>query len=365
MTVHLPLGRGLVLVLVAIAAATTGCTSVLSTASLQDIFGAGDNQAAEAAVEVADGDSQSALEDSADEAATDTERRAAAIDEAVSRLARLGHLDDAVRASLVATLKRTDQEDWPAVVEAFAESLPPGGIPAANSTAVKSTPADVLVPADADADADSEPPVHVVAKADLDSETTLGALPVEQPTAAPPVSKPLVQGDAVAAVVVPLETSQSPGLPEPAPATSLVTSLVAPPALAIDNASFASRVQGWGLLDRFAADRFRPGQDVIVYFELDGLSAGESAAGHTTCIDAVLRLVAEDGGTVHEWSFEPIAETCRAQRRDYFARYVVKIPAKVAAGPHRVALVVTDTLSGAVAEHSLPLEILPAIDQAD
>jgi len=356
------------LVLVAIAAATTtGCTSVLSTASLQDMFGAGDNQAAEAAVEVADGDSQSALEDSADEAATDTERRAAAIDEAVSRLARLGHLDDAVRASLVATLKRTDQEDWPAVVEAFADSLPPSGISAANSAAVESTPADVLVPANADADSDtaSEPPVHVVAKADLDSETTLGALPVEQPAEAPPVSQPLVQGDAVAVVVVPLETSESPGLPEPAPVTSLVTSAVAPPALAIDNASFASRVQGWGLLDRFAADRFRPGQDVIVYFELDGLSAGESAAGHTTCIDAVLRLVADDGGTVHEWSFEPIAETCRAQRRDYFARYVVKIPAKVAAGPHRVALVVTDTLSGAVAKHSLPLEILPAIDQAD
>ena len=356
------------MVLVAIAAATTtGCTSVLSTASLQDMFGAGDNQAAEAAVEVADGDSQSALEDSADEAATDTERRAAAIDEAVSRLARLGHLDDAVRDSLVATLKRTDQEDWPAVVEAFADSLPPGGISAANSAAVESTPADVLAPADADADtdSDSEPPVHVVAKADLDSEITLGALPVEQPAAAPPVSEPLVQGDAVAAVVVPLETSQSSGLPEPAPVTSLVASAVAPPALAIDNASFASRVQGWGLLDRFAADRFRPGQDVIVYFELDGLSAGESAAGHTTCIDAVLRLVADDGGTVHEWSFEPIAETCRAQRRDYFARYVVKIPAKVAAGPHRVALVVTDTLSGAVAKHSLPLEILPAIDQAD
>lgn len=363
------------MVLVAIAAtATSGCTSVLSTASLQDIFGAGDNQAAEAAVEVADDDSQSALEDSADEAATDTERRAAAIDEAVSRLARLGHLDDAVQDSLVATLKRTDQEDWPAVVEAFADSLPPGGIPAANSTAVKSPPADVTVPADSDADSDadsgtdSEPPVHVVAKADLDSETTLGALPVEQAAEAPPVLKPLAQGDAVA-VVVPLETSQSPGFPEPAPVTSLVASPVAPPAapptLAIDNASFASRVQGWGVLERFATDRFRPGQDVIVYFELDGLSAGESAAGHTTCIDAVLRLVAEDGSTVHEWSFEPIAETCRAQRRDYFARYVVKIPAKVAAGPHRVALVVTDTLSGVVAEHSLPLEILPAIDQAD
>jgi hypothetical protein len=114
-------------------------------------------------------------------------------------------------------------------------------------------------------------------------------------------------------------------------------------------------------VDRFAADRFRPGQDVIVYFELAGLSASESPAGHTTCIDSTLRLVAADGTVLHAWSFEPIAESCRARRHDYFARYVVRLPETAAAGACRLELGVTDTLSGQVASATLPLELLPPL----
>jgi hypothetical protein len=97
---------------------------------------------------------------------------------------------------------------------------------------------------------------------------------------------------------------------------------------------------------------------VIVYFELAGLSATESAAGHTTCIDSTLRLVAADGTVLHTWSFEPIAETCQARRRDYFARYVVRLPETANAGGCRMELGVVDTLSGKVASATLPLELL-------
>ena len=140
-----------------------------------------------------------------------------------------------------------------------------------------------------------------------------------------------------------------------------------PPAANVDapfvvqNACFATRVQAWGVVDRFAANRFRSGQDVIVYFELAGLSAGESPAGHTTCIDSTLRLVDAAGESIHDWSFEPIAETCQARRHDYFARYVIRIPETVSVGKCRVVLKVTDTLAGKVAETSLPLEILPPL----
>jgi hypothetical protein len=96
---------------------------------------------------------------------------------------------------------------------------------------------------------------------------------------------------------------------------------------------------------------------VIVYFELDNLSAGRSAAGHTTCIDASLALVAGDGTTVRDWSFEPIAETCPSQRRDYFARYVIRVPESAATGAFRIDIDVVDTLAGTTAKASLPLEI--------
>jgi len=344
-----------------------GCTSVLSTASLQEMLWTGEPHAAEAATEIAAdgskpmpdaGDEQHAA--SEEERATDEERRAAAIDEAVKRLARLGHLDDAARATLLVTLERTEQEDWPAVVEAFAESLP----------AVESASSEPGTSREVAAEADqSAAPVHVVAKADLDAPAEAAAagraepsLPIESP----PPAAASDSGDAATAAVPPQPVAAEvcPAAPtEPAPEAAEAAR--PPVGLAIRNPAFASRVQAWGVLDRFAADRFRPGQDVIVYFELDGLSAGESAAGHTTCIDTSLRLVGDDGTVVHEWRFEPIAETCRARRRDYFARYVVTIPGSTGAGPHRVELVVTDTLSGEVARGQLPLDVLPAAGQAD
>ena len=68
-------------------------------------------------------------------------------------------------------------------------------------------------------------------------------------------------------------------------------------------------------------------------------------------------LVAADGTTVRDWSFEPIAETCASQRRDYFARYVIRLPEAAAAGAFRLDIEVVDTLAGTTSRTSLPLEI--------
>ena len=311
----------------------SGCTSVLSTASLRDlVWAAGEPHAAEAATATSDGskdgsgDDASPAPDSADSPALDEERREAAIDEAVDRLAKLGAIGEAARATLVETLERTSPEDWPAVVEAFAESLPPEA--------------------------------HTAAKADLDA----AHVPATEPA---PASAPVATAPSPpAADEAPIVTVAVPVSPEPAPegpfepAAPPIAPAPADAALTVENACFATRVQAWGVVERFSADRFRPGQEVIVYFELAGLSASESSAGHTTCIDSTLRLVAADGSVIHAWSFEPIAETCRAQRHDYFARYVVRLPETAAAGACRIELGVTDTLSGKTASATLPLELL-------
>jgi len=96
---------------------------------------------------------------------------------------------------------------------------------------------------------------------------------------------------------------------------------------------------------------------LIVYFELDQLASRESADGHATRIDTVLRLVGEDGRRAHEWTFEPLEETCRGQRRDYFARYLVAVPTALPTGSYRLEVVVSDTIAGRTAHTSLPLEV--------
>lgn len=311
-----------------------GCTSVLSTASLRDlVWDGGEPHAAEAATAASDTCSSDGNpvpdrppEEGMDpdgSAALDAERREAATEEAVSRLAKLGGIGTAARATLVETLDRTSPEDWPAVIEAFAESLP--------------------------ADA------HVTAKAELDAAPVSASAANPDPAPAAQVTPTADEPPTVA--VSPEPTPDTPTERESPPVAPAPTDT----SLTIENACFATRVQGWGVVDRFATDRFRPGQEVIVYFELTGLSASESPAGHTTCIDSTLRLVAADGTIVHEWSFEPIAETCRARRHDYFARYVVRLPETAAAGACRIELGVTDTLSGKAASATLSLELLPPL----
>ena len=327
----------------AVVVTTSGCTSAISTAYLRDTLwdlpdhAAGEEPQVDA---TADTENLPAVEIS-DTAAADEERREAAIDEAVARLAKIGALDDAARATLIETLQRTQQEDWPVVVEAFASSL------------AASLPPPVTEQPEADEPADPPTPVvaasHTAAKADLDE-----ALIAPTPEPLMPLADPVVASSPVPAVApAPVPASSA---PEPDDQAQQVAAAPAP-SLAVRNPCFATRVQAWGMVDRFQTARFRPGQEVIVYFELDNLSSGRSAAGHTTCIDASLALVAGDGTTVRDWSFEPIAETCAAQRRDYFARYVIRVPESAAAGVFRLDIDVVDTLAGTTARASLPLEI--------
>ncbi|NDC64088.1 MAG: hypothetical protein EBZ59_08930, partial [Planctomycetia bacterium] len=220
---------------------------------------------------------------------------AATLDTAIGRLSKVGGLDDAARAALLSTLENTSPDDWPAVIDAFTSSL------AAAAPRVEPEPA---------ADTRATP---------ADAGVAMNAAPATPPADQPEPSEPEPERGGLVFPVEPVAAtvavSDSPVLPaEPAPQAM-------PDQLVVSNACFASRVRAWGVVDRFATDRFRPGQDVIVYFELDNLTASESSAGHTTIIDSSLKLVDAEGRLVHEWNFDPIDETCPARRRDYFARY--------------------------------------------
>lgn len=331
-------------------ASAGGCTSALSTTYLRDAIWDSAGHAAEDEPDT--GSPRPAGDEAAEPASSDVatdadvERRAAAIDEAVARLARIGRLDAAAKASLVETLQQTAQEDWPVVVEAFAESL--------EASTAAATAADAVVASVSD----DQPQPHVAAKPDADQavmpapEAPLPSAAIEPPaTAAAEASR---DADMAAG-----GTTRVPPEPLPAAAATPVSEAAVEPPFAVRHACFASRVRAWGDLDRFAESRFTPGQEVIVYLELDHLSAGESPAGHTTCIDATLTLQDEDGRAIREWTFEPIAETCPTPRQDYFARYVIRMPETMPAGGCRLAVAVVDTLAGRTASATLPLEVVP------
>jgi hypothetical protein len=361
-----------------VATSATGCTSALTSAYLRGMPWERPEHAAETVDAASPGDPSSAGNE-ADQPATTAEaddaRRAAAIDEAVSRLTRMGALDESATAALVATLQSTQQEDWPVVIAEFAAALGT----AASSQATRDDGETTRSIGDAapgsvggeaqDADVGVSALPHVVAKADLTPpEATSGPIQIDAPAPEANTSEPPSPLLVAANGPSPRhdEEAHESGIPS-APEDTIrgVKELPGDGAgrdavLRITNACFASRVQAWGVVDRFPQDRFRAGREVIVYFELGNLTAQVTPAGHTTCIDTALELVDADGRTIHEWNFEPIAETCAGRRHDYFARYVVRLPADASPGEYRLQVRVTDTLGSTNAEGNLPLRILAA-----
>lgn len=197
----------------------------------------------------------------------------------------------------------------------------------------------------------AEVPARPISAAAVPAPVVVAALIEPQGTPLPVADVLVEQGNDVAAPMPPTPESFE-------PPTVTATAPTVPAGPAVNNACFATRVRGWGNVERFPSTTFRPGQEVIVYFELDRLQIRSTGEGHTTGIDSSFRLVDGSGQRVGQWSFEPIVETCPAPRRDYFARYFVRIPEDAKPGRHRLEWSVTDTVAGASRQAHLDLDVV-------
>jgi hypothetical protein len=97
---------------------------------------------------------------------------------------------------------------------------------------------------------------------------------------------------------------------------------------------------------------------------LTGLTGTPSATGIITQVATSLRLEDPQGNELHKWSFPPITEICATQRHDYFARYLVDLPADLSPGSHQFVLTVTDQQAKMTAEQIVPLAIAPRQPEA-
>ena len=344
-----------------------GCMSAITTAALRDALrdtvGAASEPATAMAADATEHDAIATAEATAavgdatspilpTDPAEPTLSLDEAVERAVERLSGVGQLDAATQATLLSMLESTNPKDWPAAIDAFAAALEANRPrqPAVTEAAAVQPEPEPVEPAIVQA-----PPAETVAisaalpvaAAVVEPVSQVAAL-VPQPVVLEPVPGTAAD-EAVAGGTVAVERLQI----EP-------EEIGPQPGLAIMNPCFVSRVRAWGVVDRFPEQVFRPGQDVIVYFELQDLSSRKSPAGHATSIDSVFRLIDGDGQQIGQWKFEPVDETCHAPRSDYFARYFIRIPETAAAGRYRLEFAVTDRLAGSSTQTHLDLEVAAA-----
>ncbi|MBL6829879.1 MAG: hypothetical protein ISQ70_00525 [Pirellulales bacterium] len=226
--------------------------------------------------------------------------------------------------------------------------------------AVVEPPAETISELTAPVEEPAEPSLIAVSDTDTAAEA--------QPEASTSDASPGLLADRVTSAIRELPVSETPALSPVETMQRLEEALAvarrqAP--LRVGNPCFAWQVRAWGDVERCDVSRFHTGQQVIVYFEVENLTSDVQPDGHATKLDTELRLVNVSGECLHEWSFPPLAESCPAPRRDYFARYILEVPDGIAPGPLRLEMTVNDLLGQKSADVALPLEVVGAADLPD
>lgn len=116
--------------------------------------------------------------------------------------------------------------------------------------------------------------------------------------------------------------------------------------LVVSNLNFCTEVTSFGVFTKFKQDDFRPGEQVLVYAEVDNFTSQSTDKGHHTSLRASYQILDAQGKRVHSQELPTTEEYCANPRRDYFVRYFVTLPQRMYDGNYSLELLVEDALSG-------------------
>jgi len=124
--------------------------------------------------------------------------------------------------------------------------------------------------------------------------------------------------------------------------------------LQIRNVAFSKQNFGYGNYDRFVRDEVRPGQEVLLYAEIENFKSEPTADGqYRTLLRSTIEILSPSGEVRKKIDFPATEDLCRNYRRDYFHNYQFTIPDRLPLGPHVLKLAVFDELSGKMATYTL------------
>ena len=111
--------------------------------------------------------------------------------------------------------------------------------------------------------------------------------------------------------------------------------------LAVQHLSFCTDVTSFGHYRKFPATTFRPGQEAVLYFELDHFVAQETNRGFETEFRVRYDILDSQGHRVTTQVLPTDRQACKVERRDYFIAYLIYLP-QIPAGDYTLALQVED-----------------------
>ena len=127
--------------------------------------------------------------------------------------------------------------------------------------------------------------------------------------------------------------------------------------LAVRNPAFCTEVTSFGVTKPFANYQFKPGQELLLYTELENFTSELTDKGYHTAMHSSYQIFDSRGAKVTEQDYAITEESCRNPRRDYFLRYFVYLPKQIRSGNYTLQLTIEDTLGKKVGQTTVPFEI--------
>ncbi|HEY2761827.1 MAG TPA: hypothetical protein VGI75_13820, partial [Pirellulales bacterium] len=131
-------------------------------------------------------------------------------------------------------------------------------------------------------------------------------------------------------------------------------------AMTVRNLSFCTEVSSYGVFKPFAKYEFKPGEQAILYAEVDNFTIESTDKGYHTAMHSSYQVYDNRGAKVAEQDYAVTEEVCRNPRRDFFIRYFVYLPKRVYDGNYTLQLTIEDTIGNKVAQSTIPFTIVGA-----
>lgn len=135
--------------------------------------------------------------------------------------------------------------------------------------------------------------------------------------------------------------------------------------LVVRNLAFCTEVSSFGVYKPFDRYAFKPGQEALLYAEVQNFATSATEKGFHTALRSSYEIVDARGSQIARQDFGLTEEYCRNPRNDYFLRYFLRLPPNIAAGDYTLRLAIEDSKSNKRGEAIIrfAIEDAPARDR--
>jgi hypothetical protein len=112
--------------------------------------------------------------------------------------------------------------------------------------------------------------------------------------------------------------------------------------LEIKSLAFCTEVERYGVVTKFPKNQFQTDQEVLLYCEIENVSAEKIRNGFETQLQGSYEIIDSQGRKVADQLLPMEPELCQNHRRDYFIVYKIYMPQQIASGSYQLRLTIED-----------------------